>query len=162
MIVNLLLALSLLSALGSGLIAGVFFAFSAFVMAALARLPPKGGIAAMQSINVVVLNRPFLGVLFGTGLVSLILAATSLLAGPTSGAWYALAGCILYLLGTLGVTIAFNVPLNDRLARTAPDSAEGASLWQHYLARWTAWNTVRTVAAAGAMALFILALRQLG
>jgi len=53
---NLLLALTLLSALGSGLIAGAFFAFSTFVMGALGRLPAAHGIAAMQSINVVVIN----------------------------------------------------------------------------------------------------------
>jgi len=48
---NLIFILTLVSALGCGLIAGVFFAFSAFVMKALARLPPAQGIAAMQSIN---------------------------------------------------------------------------------------------------------------
>jgi uncharacterized membrane protein len=156
---DLLLALTLLSALGAGLIAGFFLAFSICVMAALGRLPPKDGIAAMQSINVVVLNRTFLGVFFGTGLLSLVLAATSLLSGPTSDAWYELAACLLYLLGTIGVTIAFNVPLNDRLARARPDSPEAASLWRHYLARWTAWNHLRTAASTLAMALFILALR---
>src|SRR5258705_6992637 len=45
------------TALGAGLVAGVFFAFSSFVMAALARLPPAQAIAAMQSINVTVVNR---------------------------------------------------------------------------------------------------------
>jgi uncharacterized membrane protein len=158
---RLLLALTLVSVLGSGLIAGVFFAFSTCVMRALARLPAKDGIAAMQSINVVVLNPMFLGVFFGTGLVSLVLAATSLVAGPAPGAYYALVGCLVYLLGTIGVTIRFNVPLNDRLARVEPDSPEGASFWQHYLARWTAWNHLRTAASACAMALFILAPRSL-
>jgi uncharacterized membrane protein len=156
---HLLPALTLLSALGAGLIAGFFLAFSICVMGALGRLPPKDGIAAMQSINVVVLNRMFLGVFFGTGLISLVLAATALLAGPAPGALYALTGCVVYVLGVIGVTIAFNVPLNHGLARAAPDSPEGASLWQHYLARWAAWNHVRTAASALAMALFILAFR---
>jgi uncharacterized membrane protein len=39
--------LTFASALGCGLIAGVFFAFSSFVMRALARLPPARGVAAM-------------------------------------------------------------------------------------------------------------------
>jgi len=42
--------------LGSALVGGIFFAFSSFVMKALARVPSAEGIAAMQSINVVVLN----------------------------------------------------------------------------------------------------------
>lgn len=63
---TLLFALRLVSALGSGLIAGVFFAFSTFVMTALARRPPAEGMAAMQAINVAVLNPLFLGVFVGT------------------------------------------------------------------------------------------------
>ena len=54
-------ALTLCAALGCGLMAGVFFAFSAFIMKALTRLPPRDGIAAMQSMNVAVLNPWFLG-----------------------------------------------------------------------------------------------------
>lgn len=45
--------------LGAALIGGVFFAFSSFIMKALARLPSAEGVAAMQSINAVVLNRSF-------------------------------------------------------------------------------------------------------
>ncbi len=63
------------------------------------------------------------------------------------------AGGALYLVGTVGVTMAGNVPLNNRLARVEPD-AEGARVWDEYLARWTAWNHVRAAAAlvaAGAL-----------
>ena len=42
--------------LGSALVGGIFFAFSSFVMKALARVPPAEGIAAMQSINCVFLG----------------------------------------------------------------------------------------------------------
>jgi uncharacterized membrane protein len=56
---GLVFVLAFVSALGSSLVAGIFFAFSNFVMKALARVPPAQGIAAMQSINVVVLNRWF-------------------------------------------------------------------------------------------------------
>ncbi len=63
---GLLFALKLVSALGCGLIAGVFFAFLSFVMRAFARLPPGEGMAAMQSVNVAVLNPVFLGVFVGT------------------------------------------------------------------------------------------------
>ncbi len=66
---------TLTAVLGSGLIAGTFFAFSSFVMPALARLPAAQGIASMQSINVVVINPLFLGVFVGTAGVSLALKA---------------------------------------------------------------------------------------
>jgi uncharacterized membrane protein len=155
---GLLFALTLLAALGSGLVAGIFFAFSAFVMAALHRLPAEGGIAAMQSINVTVLNPLFFAVFFGTAALSLVLAIPALLRWSEPGAFYVFAGSLLYLLGTIFVTMAFNVPLNNRLAAIKPGSAEGASLWTHYLSSWTAWNHVRTAASLAASALFIMAL----
>ena len=41
---DLLIALTLVTALGCGLAAGIFFAFSTFVMKALARIPSAQGI----------------------------------------------------------------------------------------------------------------------
>jgi uncharacterized membrane protein len=68
-----------------------------------------------------------------------------------------LAGALLYLVGTIFVTIAFNVPLNNKLASVKPSSTEGASVWAHYLSAWTSWNHLRTVAAFAAAACFIMA-----
>jgi len=155
---KLLFALTLFSALGCGLVAGAFFAFSTFVMNALARLPAAQGIAAMQSINVSVIN-PLCGVVFlGTAAACVLLAVSSLLRWRDPGAAYLLAGSLLYLVGTVLVTIVFNVPRNDALAAVAPASAEGASLWANYGAGWTAWNHVRTVAALAAAASLTVAL----
>ena len=155
---NLFFLLKLFSALGCGLMAGVFFAFSAFVMKALTRLPPTQGIAAMQSINITVINPWFMVAFLGTGAACIFLAVSSLLSWHQPGAAYLLLGTLLYLVGTLGVTIAFNVPLNEALARVAPDSTEGASIWVNYLANWTVWNHVRTVAALAAAASLTIAL----
>ena len=55
------------AAIGCGLVAGIFFAFSSFVMPALGRIAPEQGINAMQSINVAVLNVGFLSLFVGTG-----------------------------------------------------------------------------------------------
>lgn len=66
------------AALGCGLIAGVFFGFSSFIMRALGRLPAPQGIAAMQSINIVVINPVFLGVFVGTAALCVVLAIASL------------------------------------------------------------------------------------
>jgi uncharacterized membrane protein len=56
---GIVLALTFLAALGGGLMTGLFFVFSAFMMTALARLPAGQGMAAMQSINVAILNPAF-------------------------------------------------------------------------------------------------------
>jgi uncharacterized membrane protein len=150
--------LTLGTALGCGLIAGVFFAFSSFVMPALARIAPPQGIAAMQSINVVVLNRWFLGVFLGSALGCAVLAASALLNWSERGAGLSLAAALLYLVGTLLVTRAFNIPRNDALAAVAADSAEGVRLWLRYVPEWTLYNHVRGLAALAAAGCFILAL----
>lgn len=160
MIDKLILGLTFLSALGCGLIGGVFFAFSTFVMKALARLPAAAGIAAMQSINIVVINPIFMTAMIGTGVTCLVLAVLSFFSWQRPGVGYLLAGSLLYLVGTIMVTMVFNVPRNDALAATEPTSVEGASLWSNYITTWTAWNHVRTVAALAAAASFTIALCQ--
>lgn len=150
--------LSLLASLGSGLIGGFFFAFSVVVMRALARRPAPEAIAAMQAINVVVLNGWFLGAFFGTAVICLcaILLAALTWSGQTS-AWLLIGG-LLYLVGTIGVTMRFNVPRNEALKRAAPTSSEGEALWADYLVTWNAWNHVRALAAILAAACFGMAL----
>ena len=146
--------LILLASLGCGLNAGFFFAFSVVVMRALAERPASEGIAVMQCINVVVLNRWFLGVFFGTG--ALCFAAIILVVvtwGEARSAWL-LAGSGLYLVGTILITMRFNVPRNEALRRVAPLSGEAAHLWADYLATWTFWNHVRAAAAFLASACF--------
>ena len=156
--IDLLFALKLFAALGSGLVAGVFFAFSTFVMLALTRIPSAQGIAAMQSINITVINLWFMTAFLGTGAVCIFLAIAALFNWHQTGAAYLLVGSLLYLVGTFLVTIAYNVPLNDALAIVKPDSSEGANLWNKYLSDWTLWNHIRTIAALAAAALFTLAL----
>src|SRR6266404_947811 len=159
MIELLHIVLPFVAALGAGLMAGIFFAFSAFVMTALGRLPPPAGIAAMQSINAAILNPLFFVVFFGTAVLCLLAAVAAIVEWPLPEAFYLIAGSVLYLVGALLVTMQRNVPLNLALDRSNPESAEGALLWLRYLRVWTAWNHVRTVASLAAMAAFILALR---
>lgn len=164
MIATLVFLLLLAAALGAGLVAGVFFAFSTFVMKALGRIPDEHGIRAMQSINVVVLNAWFLGVFLGTAalcVLATVIAPFATSAGEGSVAAWTLAGCALYLVGTLLVTIVRNVPRNEALAAVDAASSEGARLWADYLVTWTFWNHVRTAAALIAAACLTLALRAL-
>jgi uncharacterized membrane protein len=150
--------LTFVTALGCGLVAGIFFAFSNFVMRALANIPPASGIAAMQSVNVMVLNRWFFAVFFGTAAYCLVLVVASFLHWQRPGAVCLLLAGLLYLIGTILVTIVCNVPLNDSLAAVNPRSADAAPIWANYVKTWTVWNHVRTVAALAAAALFTMAL----
>jgi uncharacterized membrane protein len=149
MLARITVGLEWASGLGCALMAGVFFAFSTFVMPALAQLTAAQGIQAMQAINRTALHRPFLLSFVGT-------AAACLL--PIAG-WAEphiqkrLLGCALYLVGTFFVTMKFNVPRNVALDAVDPVSAEGARLWLSYLSQWTFWNHVRSAAALAALAL---------
>jgi len=152
-------ALTFITALGSGLLGGLFFVFSVCIMTALGRLSPPNGIAAMQSINVTILNGTFLTVFLGTALACAALILASFLSWTPSGSMLALAGSLAFLVGITGVTMVFNVPMNNALDAVRPDSPEGAAVWQDYLSRWTMWNHVRTIAGLGASALLMVAFR---
>ncbi len=112
----------------------------------------------MNAINVTVLNPWFFLAFFGTGAVCLPVAFLAFGSAAGTHRAYLLAACALYLLGCLLVTVAFNVPLNNRLASAEPGSSGAQALWAHYLSRWTLWNHVRTAASLAAAGLFAMAL----
>jgi uncharacterized membrane protein len=156
---GLLFAITLAAAVGAGLVGGVFFAFSNFVMQALGRLRPSEGAAAMQAINITVINPLFMTALFGMGVVGLALAGWGIADLDEPYAGWLIAGGVIYVLGEVVVTLAYNVPRNNALARVDPESEEAARVWRTYLVEWTRANHVRTVAALAACALFALALQ---
>ena len=155
--IALLPVLTLLAALGCGLMAGLFFAFSSFVMAALARLPAEQGMAAMNSINVTILNASFSLAFFGSAILCLVLCVIGAMRWGEPGSLWLIVGSLFFLVGTIAVTMIFNVPLNDALVATNPASAEGEALWSHYLAQWLPWNHVRTLSSSAALLAFIFA-----
>ena len=114
----------------------------------------------MQSINIAVINPLFMGAFFGTAAASVLVVIFSLLRWDEAEAVYLLSGGLAYLIGTILVTMAFNVPRNDALAAVDPQSADGARIWAGYVTSWTAWNHLRTAAALAAAVLLTLALRQ--
>jgi uncharacterized membrane protein len=63
------------------------------------------------------------------------------------------------VVGTIGVTFAFNVPRNDALAVLDPNSAEAAAIWLEYVPSWSLWNHVRCATSCAASVLFTLSLR---
>lgn len=145
------------TAIGAALVAGIFYAFSTFVMAALGRLAPGAGIAAMQSINIVVVNPLFFLAFFGAGALCLATLGVALVTDAEVSVGLVLAGSVLYLVGCLGVTVAGNVPLNERLARVDPDDPASESAWRRYLHRWSLFNHIRTAASLAAAVLFAVA-----
>ncbi|KQU72919.1 hypothetical protein ASC75_04415 [Aminobacter sp. DSM 101952] len=150
-------ALTFAAVLGSGVAAGLFLIFSNTIMASFARLPAAQGIAAMQSINVTIINPLFMTVFMGMVALSLALGAKAIIGWTEAGSAWLLAGGLAYVLGCFLVTMVFNVPLNDALAAADPASADGAALWARYLQEWLPWNHVRTVACLVSLASFVMA-----
>ncbi|MEM7611550.1 MAG: anthrone oxygenase family protein [Pseudomonadota bacterium] len=155
---TLLTTVTVAAIVGSALIGGIFFAFSNFIMKALERVPPSQGMLVMQTINVTVLNRGFLGVFMGTALICLVLAISTIVDWRAAYSPYLLGGAVAYVGGTFFVTGLGNVPLNNKLASVNPDDQESARTWEHYLEHWTRLNTQRTGAALLAAVLFSIAL----
>ena len=113
----LLFALRLATALACGLMGGLFFVFSNTVMGALGRLQPAEGIAAMQSINRVILNPLFLTIFLATPAACALVVLTSLWRWSEPGAAWLIAGSALYIVGTFLVTIALQRPHEQRARR---------------------------------------------
>lgn len=147
------------TAIGSGAMGGVFFAFSAFVMSGLNRLPQAQSIAAMQAINVTAVRPALMTGLFGTALGAVVVgiwAARNLADRP---AQWLLAGSAVYLVGVMLVTIVINVPLNDSLATV--DAATAASgRWMDYARPWGWANHLRTLSGVAGAALLTVGLLQ--
>ena len=113
----------------------------------------------MQSINLVAVTPVFMAALFGTAAASVALGGWALVdRNDPAGPWL-LAGSACYLLGTIGLTIAYHVPRNNALAALRPQLAEAAGRWARYVAEWTRWNHLRAAASLAAALLFTLALR---
>lgn len=149
------------AALGAGLMGGFILAYST-VMSALARLPSAGGVAAMQEMNIAVVSSSLFFLFFlGTAALSLLLIAYALFNIGAPGSLALVAGGLVYLVGVILITMVVHVPMNETLARLAPQAAETASYWGHYLQRWTQWNHVRMAAGAASSAAYIMAASRL-
>jgi len=117
------------------------------------------GIEAMQVINREVFRWVFMALFLGMAAVSLLIVAYGAygVTGP-AGTVIAMAG-LVYFIGCFGVTVFFNVPMNEALAGMEMSSDPARDYWlQTYVPRWTFWNSVRTVACTLSAALLLFGL----
>jgi uncharacterized membrane protein len=144
--------------LGAGIVGGVFYAFSSFVMPGLQRLPAAQGVAAMNEINVTAEHPAFMVAFMGTTLLALYLGVRGVLDWGDREATLLVAGSALYLVGAFLLTVVHNVPLNNGLADVQPHAANAAARWHEYLDGWNWANHVRGAASIGAAAAYLGAL----
>src|SRR5262249_57806254 len=122
-------------------------------------LPAADGLAAMQSINIVVINPLVMTALFGTALACVVLVVAAFVEWGEAYAVYLLVGGALYVAGVVLLTSVYHVPRNDALDGLDPDAAGSADHWRRYVRTWTAWNHVRTVAPLASATRCTIALR---
>ncbi|MCH0562724.1 MULTISPECIES: DUF1772 domain-containing protein [unclassified Streptomyces] len=152
------LVVTVLGVLATGLMAGVFGAFSLLVMRGLAALPAARGVAAMNAINAAATTPAFMVVFAGAAVVCAVIAVVTFVLWPEEGTAELLLGSALYLVGAFGVTVVANVPRNDTLTRLEPGAPQAEAYWPAYVRQWTRWNHVRAVASAAAALTYLLAL----
>ena len=143
------------AALSSGLMAGVYFAFSGFIMKAFGKIEPAQSVAAMNSINEVILRSLFMPVFFGSSIISFLLVIVALVYWGEAGAGLILIAGMVYFVGMFACTVIFNVPLNNALARLDLDSNNAQQIWSHYLSTWTKWNHLRSASSFVTCTLYI-------
>lgn len=148
--------------IATGLMAGIFYAFSCAVMPGLRRTDDRTFVGAMQWINVRILNGWF-ALAFGGSLVLTVLAGALHLAGDAPDAplpWIGGAAA-LYVLA-LVFTFAVNIPLNDQLAAAGDPGPAAASalaeVRERFETRWVRWNHARSVVSTGALGCLVWAL----
>ena len=143
------------AALSSGLMAGVYFAFSGFIMKAFESIEIEQGIAAMNAINKTILRSLFMPVFFGSSIISLLLIIVAVLQWNEVGSGILLIAGLVYFVGMFLCTVVFNVPLNNLLAGLDENSTNAKDVWSRYLKTWTKWNHLRTVCSLVTCALCI-------
>ncbi|MGA8978326.1 MAG: anthrone oxygenase family protein [Pedococcus sp.] len=154
-----------LTALASAVLAGVLFAFSAFVMRSLGRLAPAEGIRAMQRLNEDAPRSLLLVPLLVSPAGSLVVGVVALAGWGVEGSSLAdhrpllVAGAALGV-GAFVVTAAANVPRNNALATLDPGEPRATGAWAAYRTSWTRWNHARVLAALGSAVLLATALHE--
>ena len=143
---------------GAGVVTGLLFAFSSFVLQALAKLPNEQGMHAMQEINKKIINPIFVAFFLGTPLLCAVVGVNALMHLDIAGSAFSLCGSLLYLVGPFGITMLFNVPLNNQLEKAGVADAD--VVWPDYQVRWQRWNHTRTY--VGIVSIVLLAFGLIG
>lgn len=151
-------AVGVAAAVGSGIMAGFYLAFSALVMPGLRRTAAGGAVTAMQRMNE---HAPaaWVPVALTTAVLSIVLAVSGVGALGTVAGLLDVAGAVAYL-ASVAITIAYHVPRNERLAALDPDDGGSAAYWATFLTEWTRMNHVRTATCAVAAACFAAAVAR--
>ncbi|MXO94812.1 DUF1772 domain-containing protein [Erythrobacter aquimaris] len=144
-------------ALWSAMVAGVFSAFSEFIMSALSKAEPASGIEAMQHINRDVIRTSFVAGILAIPFLSVALAIYAVTAYEGIGRAIFVLAAATYVVSVLGTTIFGNVPMNNRLDALDGKRVEARDYWSEYGRKWTRFNHVRALGSVLTAGLYLAA-----
>lgn len=144
----------------TAMLVGLFYGWSVSVIPGMAKLNNTEYLSAMQAMNRAILN-PLFFITFIGSVILLPLAAYLNYSQPVSPRfWLIVAAAILYIVGTFGITMAKNVPLNEMLDKfnllTATDEAK-AMQRAIFEQPWNRLHSIRTVIGVLATICMIIA-----
>lgn len=140
-----------------GLVAGVFLAFSDFVMPSLLASKPAAGSEAMQVINRKVYASIFIVLLVGLIPVTAVVGGLAYLFLEGAAALWLMVGGAIYFAGVFLASMVGNIPMNRRLEAMPQGGAEAQAYWPSYVRGWQIWNHMRTVSSFATMGCYVIA-----
>jgi uncharacterized membrane protein len=140
----------------SGLMAGLFYAWSISVTPGLAKIDDATYLRAFQSMNRAILNPLFFVVFFGLVILLPVLSYFSFQTSISNQYWYVLAATILYFIGIMAVTIGGNIPLNNALEALQIESMTTEQMDEFRKSFENKWNRLNLIRAITSFLTFLL------
>ena len=143
----------------TGLMAGIFFTWSNAVKPGIGKLSDLEYLRSFQSMNRVILNNTFKIIFSGAIITTALLPIFSFNLYPNNIFWIFISTFIIYWVGTFGVTIFGNIPLNELLDKTSLESIsleELKTLRTSIELKWNNFNLIRSISSAVSFTLLII------
>lgn len=150
----------LAATLTTGLMAGLYFAFSVAVMPGLARASDRTFVETMQRVNVAILNGWFSLAFAGALVLGVVSVALHWRGEGRPALPWIIAGVVLYA-ASLVITMGLNVPLNNQLANAGDPARirDLAAVREKFETTWVHWTVARTLTSTAALGCLAWAMR---
>jgi len=144
--------------LSGGIVSGIFFAFSDFIMKSFASISETSAIDAMTEINRRVYRSIFIIGIWAVALLGALLIYAGMYHTEPAVSFWLIAGGSIYIIGVVAVSFLFNIPMNHKLQSLGSNNPNSSDYWKRYLTKWTRWNHVRSGSAVISTACYLVAL----
>lgn len=155
--------ITVLTILATGLSAGLFYGWAFSVIPGTRRISDRSYVESMQSINRAILNPAFFIVFFGPVFLLLVSSYLEFAKAVDASFWLMLFAAIVYLAGTLGITVLGNVPLNKALDSVPINNRsmeESSQARRSFEGPWNRLHMIRTIFSVVSFVLLLIAALQ--